>query len=316
LKFVFPCRTLKSSSFGSSRAEGNMRIRVVLSGVSAAVICIFVLRFPWYVQYPASLDADWLYADAAANLPPWVETGALFFCAFTIFTFGWVAARWNWENNWRGSLLAGAGAGFLAGCLVYDFIGAFHYSLLAHEEILQAYFVTLTETQGITLVVEGVSKAAYFIYLNFLAVITSAAVLGGLGGAVSAFDAEDVWGSSPRNPDGWLFRLPAYTLVATGAACAIVAYAAFIVLQESITEAAVKGNLRELDTMPIYISLLAYLVCLAMALFPLGLTLGWAIRAWKTAGTWRVLYALWVGGALLAVGSLYTKRKRLPGVAH
>lgn len=282
-----------------------MRIRVVASGVVAAAICIFALWFPWYVVYPASVAPDWPYLEQADIFPAWFETGVMIFCGVTLFAFGWVSARWSWAGNWRDSLLAGAGAGLIAGCLIYDFIGAFHFGLLGQEDILKAYSTELTQTEGITLMIDAISKSAYYMYAYFLISVLSSALVSGLGGLLSAIEAEDVWGSSPRNPEGWLFRLSAYNLSIHGAAWTIVALAAVLVLQESVVNAAIKNDLREIDTLPIFISLSVYLVCLAMTLFPLSITWGWAVRAWKTAGIWRVLYALWVGVTFLIIVNLF-----------
>ena len=82
-----------------------MRIRVVLSGMVAAAFCILALWFPWYVMWPASVAPDWPYLNFAGTFPAWLETGVVIFCAFTLFTFGWISARWNWARNWHARLL-------------------------------------------------------------------------------------------------------------------------------------------------------------------------------------------------------------------
>ncbi len=282
-----------------------MRIRVVVSGVFAAAICIFSLWFPWYVVYPASVAPDWPYFSTPNTLPAWFEMAVIVFCGVTLFAFGWVSARWNWSKNWRDSLLSGAGAGLVAGCLIYDFIGAFHFALLGQEEILKAYFVELSQAEGISLMIGAVSKSAYYLYAYFFVAAFVSTILGGLGGLVSAIEAEDVWGTPPREPQGWLFRLSAYNFSIHGAAWTIVALAAILVLQESVVNAAIKNDLHKIDTMPVFISLSVYLACLTMTLFPLGMTWGWAIRSWKTAGIWRVLYVFWVGGTFSIIVYLF-----------
>lgn len=282
-----------------------MRIRVVLCGIVAAAACILALRFPWYIVYPTNVAPDWYYLEFARGLPIWLETGVLIFCGFTLFTFGWVAARWTWAGNWRDSLLSGAGAGLIAGCLIYDFIGAFYYGLLGQENVLKAYSAQLTETKGMTLLIDAIASSAYYLYSNFLIVVVSCGVLCGVGGLASAFDVGDVWGSSPRNPEGWLFRLTAYTLSVNGAVWTIVALAAVMVLQDSVTDIVIKNNLSGLSTMPVFITFTVYMVGLAMTLFPLSITWGWTIRSWRSAGLWRALYALWVVATFLMTAPIF-----------
>ena len=100
-----------------------MRIRIVLSGIAAGIISLVALWFPFYAVEPAKFISDWTYAKFAATLPDWFTLAVVAFCGLVIFVFGWIAARWNWSENWRASLISGGGAGLLAGCLIYDFIG-------------------------------------------------------------------------------------------------------------------------------------------------------------------------------------------------
>lgn len=271
-----------------------MRIRTVLSGVFSGAICLVALWYPWFAMEPASLAPDWPYQNRSILLPDWVPTAMLAFCGLTIFIFGWVSARWNWARTWRASLLAGAGTGLIAGCLIYDFIGAFHFGLMGQSEILKVFYTEVNESRGIELLVEGIARTAFTLYFYFLAVMAGSIVLGALGGVLSAFDVEDVWGKPPRDPDSWLFRIPGFTLTVTGFGCMIVALAGLWVLQESVVETAITNNMTQLDTLPIFIVLSAYLTCLLMILLPMSLTWGWIIQAWKGAGLWRVLYGIWV----------------------
>jgi hypothetical protein len=78
----------------------------------------------------------------------------------------------------------------------------------------------------------------------------------------------------------------------------IVMIAVFSTLQESVVKTVVDNELRDLNTpvfiIPVFIFLATYLVGLAMTIFPLSITWGWAIRAWRSAGLWRALYVIWV----------------------
>lgn len=271
-----------------------MRIRVVLSGIFSGAICLAALWYPWFAMEPAGLAPDWPYQNRSILLPYWVPTAMLVFCGLTIFIFGWVSARWNWAGTWRASLLAGAGAGSIAGCLIYDFIGAFHFGLMGQSGILKVFYAEVSESRGIELLIEAIAGTALTMYPYFLAVMAGSIVLGGLGGVSSAIDVEDVWGKPPRDPDSWLFRLPGYTLTVSGFACMIVALAGLLVLQESAVKAAIANEITRLDAIPIFIVLSAYVTCLLMILLPMSLTWGWIIQAWKGAGLWRVLYGIWV----------------------
>lgn len=145
-----------------------MRIRVVSSGIVSGVFCLIALWFPWYMVEPAGIVPDWAYQNEAASFPDWLPTAVYAFCGLTIFAFGWVAARWNWSKTWRSSLLAGAGSGLIAGCIIYDFIGAFRFGVLGQEEILKVFYREVGETEGLTLLVDAISQTANMIYVNFI----------------------------------------------------------------------------------------------------------------------------------------------------
>ncbi|MBL8063080.1 MAG: hypothetical protein JNK32_08690 [Anaerolineales bacterium] len=276
-----------------------MRIRVLLSGVFSGVICLIALWYPWYVMDPARVAPDWPYQNRSIALPDWIPTAMLAFCGLTVFVFGWVSARWNWSKTWRQSLLSGLGAGLIAGCFIYDFIGAFHFGLIGQEGILNAFYTEVDKIKGIELLIEAISGTAVSIYLNFLAIMVGCIILGGLGGISSSIDLEDVWGKPPCDPDSWLFRIPAYTLTVTGLACMFVTLAGLLVLQESAIKAAVDNTLTGLNSLPIFIVIVAYIACLFMILLPMSLTWGWILRAWQGAGLWRILYGFWVVATLL-----------------
>ena len=279
-----------------------MRIRIVLSGLTSGIFCLIALWFPWYVVHPSTLVSNWIFQDQAAYLPTWISTAAVGFCGLTLFSFGWVAARWNWSGNWRESLLAGAGAGVIAGSIIYDFLGAFHFGLLGQEEILKAFYSEVGEAQGLTLIVDAVTNSATSIYLNFIVVVFASVLVSALGGLASAIDAGDVWGKSPRKPDGWLFRVSAYSLTLTGLGNLIVMIAALSILQESVMNTAIENNLSDINSFPPFLLLTAFMACLVMILPPMFMTCGWIVRSWGRAGSRRILYGVW---ALLSIYMLW-----------
>lgn len=282
-----------------------MRIRVVISGIVSGLFCLTALWFPWYMVEPAGFVPDWIFQSQAGLIPPWFQTAVYVFCALTIFSLGWVAARWNWSKTWRSSLLAGAGSGLIAGCIIYDFIGAFRFGLLGQADILKAVYRDVGETEGLVLLLEAINGSANLIYLNFIGILFACTAIGALGGLASTIDLEDVWGKPPRDPDRWLSRLPAYTLTLTGHGCLIVLIAVITLLQESVSNIAIEENLTGLKMPPTFISVVSCLACLVFIFPPIGLTWGWMFRAWKRAGLWKFFHITWIGLTVLLVGWLF-----------
>lgn len=223
-----------------------------------------------------------------------METAVFAFCALTLFAFGWVAARWNWASNWHSSVSAGGSAGLIAGCLIYDFIGAFHYGLLGQKDLLASLSRQMSETEVLTIMIDAFSSSALQVYFYFLIVVAAATIVGALGGLASAMDIEDVWGKPPREPEQWMFRMSAYTLALNGAVWAYIALEAMYVLQDSATKTILNASLTDFNPMALLIIVNIHTVNMAMTVFPLGLTWGWIIRAWKGAGLWRALYVIWL----------------------
>lgn len=270
-----------------------MRIRIVLPGIAAGVISLIALWLPWYVVYPATFIPEWS-AKQLKMMPDWLSFAMLGFSAITIFAFGWVAARWSWAKTWRESLLAGAGVGLIAGCLIYDFLGAFYFGLAGQEAVLKAFYETVTETQGLTLIVDAVGQTGIMVYAFFVFILFGGLLAGALGGLASAMDVEDVWGKPPRKTDGWLFRIPAYTLTLTGVGCMILMIAVLSILEESATNTFIENQLTNISAPPVFMYLAAYAVALVFVLMPIAMTWGWLARCWKFAGYWRILYGVWL----------------------
>ena len=278
-----------------------MRIRTVISSLVGAAVCLIVLYFQYYIIGPARLVPGWSDGSPFANVPAWTSPIALIICALTLFAFGWVAARWNWTDTWQSATQSGAGMGVLAGCLIFDFIGAFWFSLRGNAEILQNAYNPLTETEGTRILIESLLQTGMLLYLNFILVLFVCALLGSLGGLASALiDKKDIWGTDPRNPEGWLFRLPAYLLVIFGYFNLIVVIAVMSPLWEKLIDSAVKLDEANEVQWTIAASgseffiLFVYAAALGFVFFPVGITWGWIIRSWferRKPGFWA---AVWI----------------------
>jgi len=282
-----------------------MRIRTVIAGILGAAICFPFLWLQYYRVAPAKFVLGWAYVPP---LPDWTTTAVFIFCGITIFAFGWVAARWNWDKNWKASLLSGAGAGSLAGCLIFDFIGAFWLGLSGQTEILQNFYNPLSEAEGMRILLEAVFKTGASIYLNFGSIILACTVAGLLGGLTSVLvDAKDFWGTRPRRPEGWLFRLPAYTLVVTGVLNMIVTIAVLRLLWEKSLNSAIEINKKyDIQWTPHAVKgdflILSYMVGLLFILIPIGITWGWFIQNWRIRGKPNLLSLLWTIITVAGVG--------------
>lgn len=286
-----------------------MRVRIVISGILAGFICLVPLYIQYYTLETATIVPGWSRVFSPLDLPDWFATVVFIVCGLTLFAFGWVAARWNWAENWKDSVFSGLGMGVIAGCLIYDFIGVYWFSVLGQAEVLGSYNTQLTEGEGMRILLEAIAKTGSFIFLNFAKVVLACAVLGAIGGLASAaLDVKDVWGSSPRKPEGWLFRSSAYLLAITGTVNMIVVIAAFSVLWEKLTESIVKADQEfdiqwslEFDSALFY--LYAYLIGLAFIFIPIGLTWGWTFRTWWTRKKVGILSILWLAGTAYGVFS-------------
>jgi hypothetical protein len=288
-----------------------MRMRITIAGIVAGVLCFLPLRFIYYNLEPAQYVQFWPDAAQAAQYPTWMETAILIFCGVILFVFGWIAARWNWAGNWRSSLLSGAGSGLLAGCLLFDFIGVFHYGLQAQSEVLMNYSNPLTELEGMRILLEAVFKTGTSLYLNFMRIVLNCTGLGALGGLSSALiDVQDFWGREPRRPDGWLFRLNAYLLAILGVVNLVVTIAVLQTLWEKALDTTLKYaeqyNLQfGSDFTQILFLPAGYLVGMISILLPVSFTWGWIYRTWRKQRRPGVLSGLWVlvtgGGVLYAL---------------
>lgn len=280
-----------------------MRVRIVVPGIVSGLFCFSALWFPWYMVEPAGIVSDWIFQAEAASFPEWLPTAVYAFCALTIFAFGWVSARWNWSKTWQSSLLAGAGSGVIAGCIIYDLIGAFRFGLLGQAEMLKSYYLEAGQNQnGLALVFESVSITEYQIYLKFILMLFAGVLIGGLGGITSAVDLEDVWGKPPREPDFWLFRLPAYTLSLTGFGLMVFTISYFGGFQEILQSSILENELSDLKNPPSFVFAMAYLASYALIFPPIGLTWGWIFSNWRVTGSLNPLHGIWLAASLVGVG--------------
>lgn len=286
-----------------------MRVRIVISGILAGLICLVPLYIQFYTLETAAIVPGWSRFFRPLALPDWFTAAVFIVCGLTLFAFGWVAARWNWAEDWKDSVFSGLGMGVIAGCLIFDFIGVFWFSVLGQAEVLENYFIQLTEAEGMRILLESIAQTGTFIFLNFAKVVLACAVLGGIGGLASAvFDVKDVWGNSPRKPEGWLFRSSAYFLTISGIINMILVIAVYSILWEKLTESITKADQDfdiqwSLDFNSALFYLYAYLVSLAFIFIPTGLTWGWTFRTWWARKKIGILSILWLAGSAYEVFS-------------
>lgn len=279
-----------------------MQIRVVSSGIVSGVFCLAALWFPWYMMEPAGIVPEWVFVAEAELFPDWLPVGVYLFCALTVFAFGWVAARWNWSKTWRSSLLAGAGSGLIAGCIVYDILGAFRFGLLGQAEMLKSYYFETGVDNGLSLVFTSVFLTETLIYLNFILTLFAGSLVGALGGVVSAVDLDDVWGKPPHEPPPWLFKFPGYSLTLSGVGLMTFVISFFGVFQEILATSVIENNLTGFETMPSLVFHVGYFACYAVILPPTGLTWGWIFRDWREGGSLRPFYGIWLATSLVGLG--------------
>lgn len=281
-----------------------MRVRTVISGIFAGILCLVVLRFQFYSIELPRVVPGWPVAPQTANLPAWIATAIQVFCGITLFSFGWVAARWNWGENWQASLQSGAGVGLLAGSIIFDFVGVPWYSLEGQSQILMNSYTPVSQTEGTRIVIESVMQTGLLLYGNFLLVVLVCTVVGGLGGLVSALlTRQDFWGKDPRRPADWLFHLNVYLLAILGFLNLIVSIAVLRLLWEktlnSVTQLDKQYDVKwTLSNSAEMFALLGYLVGLIFVLLPVGITWGWIIRSWYLRKKSSLLAALWILGTI------------------
>ena len=276
-----------------------MRVRTVTVGVLGGWVCVLALRFQYLKIEIHRFVPGWPVADLAAGVPPWSSTVILLLCGFILFAGGWIAARWNWAENWRRSLQAGAGMGFLAGCLVFDFVGSTWAGVRAHATIFANFYDTFAPEVGAALLSSAMLQTGKLLYTNLFVQLLACTVLGGLGGIVSNLvDPEDLWGSDPRNPQGWLFRMPTYLLALFGLINNLIGQATLRyllnTLNNTVEQAAALSSVPADRAALAQFSLLSNLSLWLFSFLPLGITWGWILRIWRKTHKVQVLSVVWL----------------------
>lgn len=284
-----------------------MRIRTVITGITAGAICLAAWWFQFYTTEVFSIVPGWFHTNQAAMLPGWMTGVILIFSGLVIFIFGWINARWNWADHWLAGLQSGSGMGLLAGCLIFDFVGVAWYSLHGQAEILMNYYNPLSDVEGTRILIEAIFITGTSLYMNFAWVLIACAALGGLGGLFSTVVGRtDFWGRDPRKPEVWLFRVPAYLLTIFGYLNMIVTVAVLSLLWEKTLNSAIKLD-KQYDIQwsvkppgELFV-LYGYLVGLIFIFLPVGITWGWIIRSWYVREKANVLGAVWIFSTTIGI---------------
>jgi hypothetical protein len=277
-----------------------MRIRIVISGTVAGVIGQFILK---YLLFTIRLGRDipgWPDNGSSMVLPEWVDPALIGLALFVVFVSGWIAARWNWSRSWNSSFLSGAGSGLIAGALAYCMVGAFQAGVDGQAEILASLIRPVTETEGMAILLNSLTKTAVTTYLYLGTYLLGGTVAGALGGLASMLDRDDTWGKPVPPRDPWLFRLTGYGMTLNGFVNLIITIAVVQLLNETATKAVEENNLTgTISLPPVMILFISVMAGTLMICIPLGLTWGWLLRDWIVERKRSSLSALWF---LLTVG--------------
>ncbi len=272
-----------------------MRIRVVISGIVAGVVCQFILKSMVFSVRFGRILPGWIVSDSPISIPNWLEAALIGLAVFTVFVFGWVAARWNWSRTWNASFLSGAGSGLIAAALAYCLVGAFHAGVEGQIGILTSLTRHVDENEGMILLLNGLTKTSLTIYSWLGLYLLVGVTAGALGGLASLVDRNDVWGKPVPAQDPTLFRLSAYGLSVSGFLNLIVVVAVFQLLEESASKAVSENNLwNSIVYPPVLIYVLALYAGILMLCTPLALTWGWTLRDWIVERKRAFASALWV----------------------
>jgi len=142
--------------------------------------------------------------------------------------------------------------------------------------------------------------------------------MGILGGFVSAIlRLKERWGTPPRNPEGWLFRLPAYLLMIFGFLSLTGTFALLKAFINLLTEAPVGAldyffiELINTIEQPEFMRP-AYLVGWYFTLLPAGLIVGWFIRLIQDGG--KITLSSFSGLTLLVITLMVAGHFIAPGM--
>lgn len=277
-----------------------MRLRIVIPGLLAGALGGLAIEQSAYRWFSTELMVSWpLPTWAASEYAEILQMALYMLVCLMLFIAGWSAARWDWAENWRESLLAGAGAGLIAGCIIYNYSAGVWSGVAGQKQILQNFYTPVNEDEGILLLSWAIYGAGWHVYRAFVICATTATALGGLGGLLSVMEG-DGWGLRPAKGPEWLHRIPAYSLTTTAILTAVVVIAALSMLPNLVSEAVSKINA---DNIHIETNanwkflglIIPYWICYVMITMPLLMTIGWMLRNWKTDSvTRRILTPLWI----------------------
>jgi len=281
-----------------------MRIRTVIIGIATGVLCTITLWLYFYKVGLSKYIPGWAVDSPPQNPGLGLPFLVMALCGVVLFAAGWVSARWNWANTWQSSIAAGGNAGLLAGFLIYDFFGAIWSCVVGQIEALANIYNQVNEALGARIFITSMFDTNKMIYSNFIWCVLACMAIGMLGGFVSAvIGLNECWGTSPRNPEGWLFRLPVYLLVFFGFLSLTGTFAllgAFMKLMAEVPAGApdnfVTELLKAIDQPDFMRS--TYLVGWYFTILPVALIAGWFIRLVQQGG--RITLLSFSGLTLLA----------------
>ncbi|MEW5938328.1 MAG: hypothetical protein AB1750_01590 [Chloroflexota bacterium] len=171
-----------------------MRIRVVVSGIVAGIVCQAALAFVFINLRFGRIVPGWFDVGYVSPYPNWVEPASVWFAFFVVFVFGWIAARWNWSQSWNSSFLSGAGSGLIAGTLAYSLVGAFQAGVEGQVEVLASLVRPVTEAEGMRILLDAVGTTALTTYGYLFLYVLGGTAAGALGELASMLDRGDAWG--------------------------------------------------------------------------------------------------------------------------
>lgn len=272
-----------------------MRLKTILSGIIASLGCYLALMRLAYDTLPTQSVIGWQTPLWDGILQDsWVKIIIYGFAALSLLVGGWLSASWNQARNWKESIRFSASAGLIAGALSFNFVGAAWAGLLGQQEILKNFNLPLSEAEGGQILLDAIIETAQRTYGIIWEFIIPAVFITALGGLIFALDIKsEEKATAPPRKSGWLFRLPAYTLVISGVFSLIIMLAVLDLFPEILTDLAIDLNLTPSIPPQLLLTFASLSTILSIGL-PLLLTWVWALRRWKTHKNERFLSIVWL----------------------
>ena len=271
-----------------------MRLKTILAGILASIGSYFALMRLAYDTLPAQFIVGWSPPIWAGVLEDeWVVIIVYGFTAISLLLGGWLSASWNKARNWKESLRLGASAGLIAGALSFDLVGASWAGLLAQQDIYKKLYISLSELEGTRMVFNATMETIQRTYSMLWLFILPAIFLGALGGLLFALELklEEKSASPPKN--GWLFRLPAYTLSTTGIISITIMYALTSALIDTLEDMIVENKFTPVFS-PQLLRSFSSASTMLLFLLPYLLTIIWISHLWRKYPKSRFLSIFWV----------------------